>query len=1207
MKIARQGRSVRGGHGVRAGRSLRGREEREKREVVVMVVQGRMRRRRQQQQQQQQQRWQRMGMRKGVRRGGVIRSCLGSSANSSSNASDVRARAVQERQRLERTELEERRVPQHPDLFRGTLGNGLRYCLLPNKVPPQRFEAHLEVHVGSVDETSEEQGMAHMVEHVTFLGSRRRERLLGTGSRSNAYTDFHHTVFHVHAPLQSVNGVAMMPQVLEALHEIAFAPEFLSSRIKKERLAVLSEAQMMNTIDYRTDCTLLQYLHHENALGYRFPIGLEQQIRSWPEDKMREFHERWYFPANATLYIVGDFTDTAEVNQLVHRIFGEVPPGREPDGKGSLRRRHMIRPPVLHEFGYLYLRNAAKADAIVPNAVKPNIFQHQLIQQFTLSVFCKLAVQPVTSYEDLRRLLMLRIVIQSIIFRVNKRYQTDAPFFNLIEFDHSDSGREGCAVSTLTVCAEPSDWREATIVAVQEMRRLARFGVTNCEMERYKEALVRDSEQLAEQRDSVPSAETLDFLMESDATGHIVMDQVTGHEATLAVIDELTLREVNEIAASILSFASDYGTTKAVPVYHGSEPTSEATAIIACVPETMLVVNEDGTHEEQPFTVTSEDIEEVLRAEGVDVWPEEDVVVPEHLIPDETIQAKEAMYAPCFVDVPRKQHEMQEQALLGSSIINGAGLGDVERLAAQRSQSMRVVQRRLQNGIKLNYRVTSNEPKAAVLRVVAEGGRLLEGLGMGSVGAVSVGTRALSETGDVGEWKRDQTEIFCLSRLINCIIEANEEFMYIDFHFAVGEGGLRAVMELVHLLVESPDFTESAFERAKQSHMSNYRGINGSLERTTSDRLLRALLDNDNRFLEPSIEELEALSSSEALRAIRAQLVAPNLEVNVVGDFDAAELEEAALRYLGTVEPSPSFVPPVPLPIQYRANSPVELRNQQLHMDDSDPRACSYIIGRAPSRWDVWGTGSTSGPSSKAMGQYTYASRPESAIEALRELGFLGAEVNPVQVALSGGDPRAALGQLFKDPKQEAQAFAAADERRRNHPLYGTVCLSLVAEIVNSRLFTTVRDALGLTYDVSFELNTFDLIEGGWYIVSVTSTPENSSKALAASLKVLRSLGQPGEMVTQREIERARRTRLTQHESDLKDNGYWLQLMTHLQSPLLPRKDISCLSDLKLMYEAATVEDVQNAYAQLRVGEEDVHWCVGVSGSSAPSTTSPAM
>jgi len=62
-------------------------------------------------------------------------------------------------------------------------------------------------------------------------------------------------------------------------------------------------------------------------------------------------------------------------------------------------------------------------------------------------------------------------------------------------------------------------------VAVQEMRRLQRYGITPGELERYKAALLRDSEQLAEQAGSVPSVDTLDFVMESLALGHTVMDQ----------------------------------------------------------------------------------------------------------------------------------------------------------------------------------------------------------------------------------------------------------------------------------------------------------------------------------------------------------------------------------------------------------------------------------------------------------------------------------------------------------------------------------------------------------------------------------------------------------------------------------------------------------------------------------------------------------
>ena len=36
--------------------------------------------------------------------------------------------------------------------------------------------------------------------------------------------------------------------------QIAFHPKFSSSRVEKERRAILSELQMMNTIEYRVDC-----------------------------------------------------------------------------------------------------------------------------------------------------------------------------------------------------------------------------------------------------------------------------------------------------------------------------------------------------------------------------------------------------------------------------------------------------------------------------------------------------------------------------------------------------------------------------------------------------------------------------------------------------------------------------------------------------------------------------------------------------------------------------------------------------------------------------------------------------------------------------------------------------------------------------------------------------------------------------------------
>lgn len=63
----------------------------------------------------------------------------------------------------------------------------------------------------------------------------------------------------------------LSPEVLHSCFlQIAFQPEFPDSRIEKERKAVLSELQMMNTIDYRVDCQvrLRLWLCHLCTIGH---------------------------------------------------------------------------------------------------------------------------------------------------------------------------------------------------------------------------------------------------------------------------------------------------------------------------------------------------------------------------------------------------------------------------------------------------------------------------------------------------------------------------------------------------------------------------------------------------------------------------------------------------------------------------------------------------------------------------------------------------------------------------------------------------------------------------------------------------------------------------------------------------------------------------------------------------------------------------
>lgn len=94
---------------------------------------------------------------------------------------------------------------------------------------------------------------------------------------------------------------------------------------------------------------------------------------------------------------------------------------------------------------------------------------------------------------------------------------------------------------------------------------------------------------------------------------------------------------------------------------------------------------------------------------------------------------------------------------------------------------------------------------------------------------------------------------------------------------------------------------------------------------------------------------------------------------------------------------------------------------------DSDERAIAIIAGPAPNRWNA----------------------------ISRQMVEAGA--TPRSLAAGNIVPPKAPEAMEKTP----EALAAVASIRRAHPLYSSITLMLLTEIINSRLFTTVRDALG--------------------------------------------------------------------------------------------------------------------------------------------------
>lgn len=394
--------------------------------------------------------------------------------------------------------LLQRSLPKHKNLVEGKLTNGLTYIILPNSVPAGRFEAHLEVMSGSAHELQSQQGMAHLLEHVAYMGSPKRQMISGTGSRTNAYTDFHHTVFFAACPVQTPDQFwkrPMLPMALDALLDV-MTTTVDDDRLEKERAAVLSEASMVNKMEYRVECQILSTLHSENRISTRFPIGKEHLIKSWTKEDLQLYHDTHYRPDNAILFVVGD-VDVQYTIDTIQQKFGGLRPkldsrkflretGEFPEV--SMRDVSQHFPPVTHQWSC----SAQKAAAFVPKSlVKPThrvgfhdpvspaspagmhlenslssvtnefnsnsmtstvpkatLFKHELMQSFSFHLFAKRPIEPIVTQNALRRDIMRRMTLSALQIRLNVQQRQD-PLFTFVDFNQLNWPREGCAVCSL--------------------------------------------------------------------------------------------------------------------------------------------------------------------------------------------------------------------------------------------------------------------------------------------------------------------------------------------------------------------------------------------------------------------------------------------------------------------------------------------------------------------------------------------------------------------------------------------------------------------------------------------------------------------------------------------------------------------------------------------------------------------------------------
>nr|WP_256219332.1 pitrilysin family protein [Variovorax sp. 770b2] len=213
-----------------------------------------------------------------------------------------------------------------------TLANGMTLIVQPDRRAPTAVQM-VWVRVGSMDEVDGTSGVAHALEHMMFKGTKDikpgefSRRVAQLGGQENAFTTRDYTGYYQQIPVGSLE------QVMK-LESDRFANNQWPDDEFKREIEVVKEERRLRTEDQpRALLGEQQNAAVFTASPYHRPVvGWMSDLDAMTPADVRDFHKRWYVPANAVLVVAGD-VDVAKVRALAEKYYGRIPSGAVPARK----------------------------------------------------------------------------------------------------------------------------------------------------------------------------------------------------------------------------------------------------------------------------------------------------------------------------------------------------------------------------------------------------------------------------------------------------------------------------------------------------------------------------------------------------------------------------------------------------------------------------------------------------------------------------------------------------------------------------------------------------------------------------------------------------------------------------------------------------------------------------------------------------------
>ncbi len=414
----------------------------------------------------------------------------------------------------------------------GKLDNGLTYYIRQNKKPEQKVELRLVLNAGSILEDDDQQGLAHMAEHMAFNGTSHFKKNdivsflqdigVGFGNDLNAYTSFDETVYMLPIPTDKPGNLEKGFQVLE---DWAHNVTYLDDDINGERAIILEESRMGKGANERIFRKIYPKLFEGSKYAKRLPIGVDSIIKNFPLDNIRRFYKDWYRPNLMAVVVVGDI-EVAKAEALVKKHFAGL------TNPASPRTR---------EYAHVPPYTASQAMVVTDKEATNNRVA------INYPAYKKAAAVTVGDYRD-------DLVQQMFVSMLNERLQeltqqANPPFiYGGADFDSYARGYESF---NALAAAGTGDPQKALAALTEEIERVKRYGFTAPELERAKKSVMAQYERTYNNRAKTESADYVEEYMNHFLLQEPIPGIEKEYEYVKALLPAITLAEVNAVSKLI--------------------------------------------------------------------------------------------------------------------------------------------------------------------------------------------------------------------------------------------------------------------------------------------------------------------------------------------------------------------------------------------------------------------------------------------------------------------------------------------------------------------------------------------------------------------------------------------------------------------------------------------------------------------------------